>query len=544
MRGPHVRFCERREGVILRAYSTRINLAHGAVAGGDGAVGDVLSGIENLSGSAHADRLTGDAGANVLSGGGGDDVLTGGGGDDVLAGGAGNDSFVFTGEWGRDTIVDFSKGDKVLLDAASYAELEGALAGAAQHYDPVLGSYVVLWFSLSGRQITFKNTELSALSLEDFGLAPEAERAPGQVLAGTEGADVLLGGDGDDRFIGSAGADVLMGGAGIDTVDYSASREGVQVDLVANRGTGGDAAGDGYAGVENLVGSAHSDELVGNDAANRIEGGAGDDLIIGGAGDDVLVGGAGADMLSGDDGHDTADYSGAAEGIVVSLDRSLEHAGEAAGDYLSGIETVVGTRHDDVIRGDQGANHLVGGDWDDRLEGEAGADVIDGGAGVDTADYAGSSAGVRVDLGAGTATGGDAEGDVLLGIENLSGSDHADRLVGDAGANMLSGGAGDDVLEGGAGDDLLEGGAGNDSFVFSGEWGRDSIADFADGDLVTLDADSYAQLDAALANAAEQYDPATGSSAVTLTFDATGKSITLQNTERADLSADNFSLAS
>jgi Ca2+-binding RTX toxin-like protein len=129
------------------------------------------------------------------------------------------------------------------------------------------------------------------------------------------------------------------------------------------------------------------------------------------------------------------------------------------------------------------------------LEGAAGADVITGGDGSDTASYAGSAAGVTVNLATGAASGGDAEGDTLSGVENLFGSAQNDALTGDAGANTLSGGAGDDVLAGGAGADTLKGGAGNDSFVFAdiadstvAESGRDAIVDFATGDRIDLSA--------------------------------------------------------
>ena len=55
-----------------------------------------------------------------------------------------------------------------------------------------------------------------------------------------------------------------------------------------------------------------------------------------------------------------------------------------------------------------------------------GADTLDGGDGTDTASYEGSSAAVTVSLVAGaTNTGGDAEGDTLSNIENLTGSENA-----------------------------------------------------------------------------------------------------------------------
>ena len=51
---------------------------------------------------------------------------------------------------------------------------------------------------------------------------------------------------------------------------------------------------------------------------------------------------------------------------------------------------------------------------------------------------------------------------MLAGIENLIGSDHADRLIGDGRANVLEGRRGNDVLDGRLGDDVIDGGTGRD----------------------------------------------------------------------------------
>lgn len=57
-----------------------------------------------------------------------------------------------------------------------------------------------------------------------------------------------------------------------------------------------------------------------------------------------------------------------------------------------------------------------------------GADLLDGGAGSDVADYFLSAAAVAIDLAAGTASGGDAEGDTLVSIESVIGTDFGDTL--------------------------------------------------------------------------------------------------------------------
>ena len=64
----------------------------------------------------------------------------------------------------------------------------------------------------------------------------------------------------------------------------------------------------------------------------------------------------------------------------------------------------------------------------------------------DTASYAASTSGVTVSLMTGTGSGGDAQGDTLTNIENLTGSNFDDTLEGNAGNNKLVGGLGIDTV--------------------------------------------------------------------------------------------------
>ncbi len=113
--------------------------------------------------------------------------------------------------------------------------------------------------------------------------------------------------------------------------------------------------------------------------------------------------------------------------------------------------------------GDEEADDLTGGVYDDWLEGADGADALDGGDGIDRAPYQQSSAGVIVNLEAGTGSDGEAEGDTLTNIEQVDGSDFGDVVTGDGAANLIAGELGDETLNGGAGDDYLYGGSGVDS---------------------------------------------------------------------------------
>ncbi|MGO7157805.1 RTX toxin, partial [Rhizobium leguminosarum] len=91
--------------------------------------------------------------------------------------------------------------------------------------------------------------------------------------------------------------------------------------------------------------------------------------------------------------------------------------------------------------------------------------------GNDTASYAGSTA-VNVNLATGAATGGQATGDKIAGIENLTGSSYNDVLTGgNGGSNVLNGGAGADKLSGGAGGDVINGGTGQDTAGYAGSGG-------------------------------------------------------------------------
>ncbi|TSD84416.1 hypothetical protein FFK22_032610, partial [Mycobacterium sp. KBS0706] len=408
-----------------------VDLSAGAGSGGD-AQGDILVSIENVTGGEGNDQLTGDAGYNILRGGNGDDLLRGGGGSDHLDGGAGNDTASF-----------YTSGVGITEDLRFYSEY----------------------------------TRLA--SIENLiGSQHDDE------FTGTAGANVLQGWNGNDVLRGMAGADRLDGGAGNDTASYNISYIGITVDLSAGTAGGGDAQGDILVSIENVIGSQRDDRLTGNAGVNILDGQDGNDL---------LRGGAGADVIDGDDGIDTVSYYYDTVGVSIDLGAHTASGGEAQGDVLVAIENLTGGQGNDTLGGNVRANVLQGWGGDDILRGGAGADRLDGGAGSDTASYYNSSAGVSVNLASGAAGGAEAQGDILVSIENVSGSQHADTLIGNAGANTLQGWNGNDVLRGGAGKDTLTGGAGADRFVYiaSGDSGTganaDRITDFSRAQLDRID---------------------------------------------------------
>jgi Ca2+-binding RTX toxin-like protein len=163
---------------------------------------------------------------------------------------------------------------------------------------------------------------------------------------------------------------------------------------------------------------------------------------------------------------DAAGASSIAAGVV--------ERGDDGNDLLVG-----GNRQNDWLYGGAGDDGLSGNGGNDTLIGGEGADILLGGTGSDTAVYAGSAAGVTVNLASGTGEGGDAEGDTLIEMENIVGSNFSDWLIGDGGDNFLQGGLAGDVLYGRDGDDYLDGGAGDDTL--QGDGGDDVLAG-GDGD--------------------------------------------------------------
>ena len=123
-------------------------------------------------------------------------------------------------------------------------------------------------------------------------------------LVGLAGADQLDGGAGDDVLEGGLGADRLIGGTGRDTASYALAGAAVTVDLLKPTANAGEAAGDTFSGIEDVLGSAYGDRLSGDNGANTLSGGAGNDTLLGMGGSDTLLGGAGNDVISGHGGND------------------------------------------------------------------------------------------------------------------------------------------------------------------------------------------------------------------------------------------------
>ncbi|MBD3803670.1 MAG: Hint domain-containing protein [Thioclava sp.] len=261
-------------------------------------------------------------------------------------------------------------------------------------------------------------------------------------LAGTSGNDdYIRAGDGNDTVFAGLGNDTVTAGTGNDYVD-------------------------GGSGNDSLLGEDGNDTLIGNTGNDTLNGGAGNDLLVGGAGFDSLLGGAGDDTLLGGTENDTLN----------------------------------GGLGNDSLDGGSGNDSLIGNGGNDTLHGGAGADTLSGGTGMDYVSYSDSGSGVSINLSNGTASGGDAAGDVLSGVDGIIGSEFNDTLIGfdgfssdpvDGYTNVIYGNGGDDYIDGLGADDSLYGGTGNDTVLggagndyVAGDEGNDSLDGGAGNDLV------------------------------------------------------------
>ncbi|MFI0843451.1 hypothetical protein [Mesorhizobium sp. IMUNJ 23232] len=281
-------------------------------------------------------------------------------------------------------------------------------------------------------------------------------------LIGGAGDDTLAGGDGDDVLSDGEGSNYISGGLGRDTVSYADSPTRMWIQLMDLWGHGQNGVFDHYNSIENLIGSKYNDTLMGNDGANLIVGGGGVDSMRGLGGNDTIIGGNIANVMQGEGGND-------------------------------------------VLIGGSGVNSFFGGE---------GADKIYGGAGNDSASYYGAATGVIVSLVDQSINTGEAAGDTLVSIEDLSGSDYTDTLYGDGNANRLYGGGGDDTLFGNAADDTLIGSSGDD--ILCGGAGADALwgIENSGGDTGGNDTASYqtatARVVASLQNSANNTGDAAG----------------------------------
>lgn len=457
------------------------------------AAGDKFSGIENLIGSSVNDTLIGDNNNNVIEGGNGADTLVGLLGSDTV-------SYASSG---AGVTVNLGSSFQGTTDAVG----ENRTGGAAQSGGHAAGDFLYGFENIIGSEHN------DILTAGDNGSTINAGDGDDKLFGTANKADKLYGGAGNDILnVGSSsGGDTLDGGDGIDTADFQFfGMTGLTITLGKNATTAatvsGGAAGIQIFAVENLIGADGADKFtasnedidnyfIGGVNNDMLSGMAGEDILEGGLHDDTLIGGADGDILDGGQGFDTVDYTTSSAAVTIEIGvqgkyvnifdpsegrstaPTAQKGGDAEGDLFWGIERVIGSNFNDVLKGGPLSESywLEGGAGDDLIYATAAQNerLIGGtnGAAGDTISFAGSVVeGVNIDLyrqgtyNSATKTftgttqqpaGGDAENDWISGFENVIGSGLTDTIRGDAGNNVIEGGGGGDYLIGGGGIDTV-----------------------------------------------------------------------------------------
>jgi Ca2+-binding RTX toxin-like protein len=313
-------------------------------------------------------------------------------------------------------------------------------------------------------------------------------------LDGGKGADSLFGGGGIDTLIGGEGNDTLDGGDGIDEMAggvgddlYIINDANEVITEAAGAGTDTVSSSVTYsiadkANLENIIltgtgalnatGNASNNSLTGNSGVNVLTGADGNDTLDGGAGADRLDGGAGDDTYVVDNTGDVIVDTTGVDTVVSSLvsytlGANLENARAAAGVEAFNL---TGNGANNTLTGNAGANVLDGGAGVDQLIGGAGNDtyLVDNTLDLVTEAAGGGSDTVLTSVRYALATASEVEVLTATGRSsiNLTGSEFANAINGNAGRNAISGLGGNDVLNGGLGRDDLRGGSGRDTFEF------------------------------------------------------------------------------
>ena len=486
-----------------------INLKTGVISG-IGA-GDTYNGIEVVAGSKYNDTFVVDSRISGVDGGEGFDTVdysTSAAGVNVdirpgtgLAGVGGDSQGVTLAN--VEKVIGSAFNDSFTTDAYLFATYDGG-AGDDTYYVNGGGVTVI-------EQVGGGNDEVR-VSYKDHTLAANVERLTYTGTGAFTGIgnaidNIITGGNGNDLLYGGGGADQFIGGGGMDTVSYADSTVGVSVNLTTGINSG-IALGDTYNSIEAMRGSNFNDVFVGSAAALALDGGTGFDLVSyessasgvtidlktnANAGDaagdtftgieifqgsnfadtlsgtainDNFVGGGGADVIDGREGIDTVWYLNSAAAVNINLQTGLIQGGDAQGDVLINVESIIATNFNDTLTGNALANGLEGGLGNDVIYGGDGNDVIYGSFYTQLGPFA-------VDVAA-----GGPQADMLYGGNGndkivSAADDRGTFAFGEAGYDTIfvtsgtaDGGEGNDDLLGTGANFVLLGGAGNDALTF------------------------------------------------------------------------------
>lgn len=444
-------------------------------------------GDDSLDGGTGNDVLVGDDGNDYLDGDNGNDVLIGGLGNDTLYGGEGVNTYIFGRHFGQDTINNLdSIGDIIrFVEGITLSELNFIRSNndlIIKHHnnlDKITINHFFNIYDLFGIQ-SIEFDDGTVFSLEDIKAIVQQATNNDDVLYAYNSGSTLSAGLGNDNLYGKNGNDYLDGGAGNDELN-------------------------GGAGNDTLIGGEGNDSLRGGTGSNSYIFGLnfGHDVVS--SNDNWGQSESSINIIQFIDGIQASDlefFKSNNENSLIILTKTGDNQvtienffyselityqihfdngvilGKKEIELLNPVKMLRGTNRNDSLHAANHADHAIyagigndslhGKDGNDILHGEEGDDYLYGKNGNDSLHGGTGNDRLSGEHGDDTLIGGE-------GNDSLSGEDGNDTLNGGLGQDWLSAGQGDDTLNGGEGNDKLSGDAGFDTYVFSSNWGQDTI---------------------------------------------------------------------
>lgn len=527
-------FLSPEEATGLTSALTSVDALHVQVGTG----GALFTGRDNkndaIVGGAGVDVLDGGAGRDVVLAGAGRDFLNGGNDNDILLGGLDVDTYVFSGTWGKDVIVDLDGQGFVQVDGKLIGEArlaggtnnwaakleDGQIVGLATYEAADSTTGVKLVITRAGstdNTVTITNFDFKQATGDGY-LGIRLESRTKLVVVEGNGSNFFAGSDPDPTKLAGRNSNVTAGKTF--TVHLNQAAEaGQMVRLIVEgaiaagtKAVLGDRTVDANGATIELqpgqtqVSFALIGEAAGSGSFSVVLTGEGETVTSNTWGLSASPAASQPNVLNGD-------YTKLVASGRYTIDSTGNYVVDAANPVSVGAADVLtGSAQADRIVGLSGHDLLFGKDGSDRLEGGAGNDILHGGLGADTLEGGdgddliyGSSTGdfayltnanwsfwplpyplttLTTGFGWRTYTDGSRDQDGFLQVA-LSSDVQRDKQDGDQ-SNTINAGAGDDTVAAGTGADHVKGGDGADdiygmagSDVLLGEAGDDRI--YGDG---------------------------------------------------------------
>ena len=456
-----------------------------------GALSFYVENFRNVSGTNQDDILKGDSHENILEGNNGNDFIYAGFGNDTLDGGDGYDTVDYSIFDQAVTITTKGNVEKANGQNDLLVDVE-KIVGAAGKENKIDASTAEEGISID---VDLSEDRLIVNGIPGLG-GLNFEIQHFRDVAGTNESDRIIGNDRNNILEGYDGDDTLDGGAGYDIVDYTGFGQAVTITPtgIVEKANG---KTDLLIDIEEIVGAAGQNNKI-----------------------DAISAGDGAYL--------DADLSAnrlTVKGIARLRELNFE---------VENFRDISGTNQDDIFRGNSDDNVLEGNDGNDIIYGGEGNDTLDGGNEFDTIDYTEFGEAITLTP-VGVIEKANGQSDLVVGVERIvgaiaesnkidassapgdtvsldvdlsseqvkvknipvlgeqdfqvvnfrhvSGTNQADRIIGDSNDNILEGNGGDDTLIGSNQNyysdeiDILTGGSGADKFVLG-----DSVEAYYQGD--------------------------------------------------------------